>query len=118
MIYFACERAMTETEVLNKLFSAMRGAGPKPEELVAYARERHGYGLDEHYGVTCASDVDDYERETEGVDIPDGFIRIDYWDNGPETLQIPEARYVEALQEHLTSTGAMSLVAQLKDIHL
>ncbi|GEM_PF-5589989 len=91
----------------------MSSGSPKPEKLVEYARDRHGYGIDDYYGVTYASDIDNYMREQEGIDITEGFVDIDYWDGSPEALRVSETRYLEALKEHLIKEGFEALASQL-----
>ena len=77
---------------------------PSLDDLIRFAISRHGYGnTDGGFGVTYASDLDDYDREVDGIHIPEGYVEVyGYW--GPPDgyeVQIPEWLYRNLLAGHL-----------------
>ena len=103
---------MTAAEIFSQLFS---NRWPSPEELVKFAKTRHGYcGDDGYYGVTYPSDLDEYQKQVEGAFIPDGYIEVMYWDGDFKDIQVMEGEYLKALREHLLSLDRQSLLRELE----
>lgn len=104
---------MSKTEIYKKLFS---NNWPSDDELVDYAIERHGYGGDDgFYGVTYSEDLDEYDREVEGENIPEDFVEIYFYafEQSAEEIQVPEAEYVEELKNYLRGKGQLGLALKL-----
>jgi hypothetical protein len=87
-----------------------------PEELVAFAQERHGYcDTDGFFGITYPGDLDDYDRHVLGVNIPEGFVEAIAWygeRHGPSHL-LEEATYLEILRQYLLLRGKAEAARQL-----
>lgn len=79
---------------------------PSDEELVGYARKRHGFGGDDgYYGLTYPWDLDDYQIEVDGAFIEKGHVEIRYWNGDFATLQVPEIEYLNELLTYLKMKG-------------
>jgi len=104
---------MTEFEIFKQLFSH---SWPDKEGLVKYALDRHGFGGDDgYYGVTYPVDIDEYQREVEGVFIPEDYVEINYWDGQHQEVQIKEHDYLSALKSHLLRSGFDQLAEKLEN---
>jgi len=90
-------------EIYHELFSQ---PFPSKEQLAEFALKGHGYCMDNGYfGVTYPNDLDEYEREIEGQFIPQGMIRINYWDGSDKEVMVVEKDYLIALKNHLLRNG-------------
>ena len=83
-------------------------AGAVFPELSQFALARHGFGnSDGGFGITYPSDLDDYDREVEGVAIPVGFVQVyGFW--GPPDgyeFNIREFYYLAELIRILRNQG-------------
>ncbi|EIT7141923.1 hypothetical protein L2761_004667 [Vibrio parahaemolyticus] len=94
-------------KIYNELFSQYF---PSDEQLVEFALKRHGYCMDDgYYGVTYPDDLDEYDREVEGQCIPEGMVRINYWDGSEKELIVSERDYLTALKGYLILNGNKDL---------
>lgn len=77
-------------------------------ELPDFAAKRHGFGnSDGGFGVTYPGDLDEYDRVTDSVQIPNGFVHVyGFWGlpNGYQLL-VPESVYLTILSEMLANEG-------------
>lgn len=77
-------------------------------ELAEFAALRHGFGnSDGGFGVTYPGDLDEYDREVDGVSIPEGFVQVyGFWGppNGYEVL-VTELVYLTELAAVLSAKG-------------
>jgi len=65
-----------------------------PRDLAQLAEARFGYmNTDVGAGVTYASDLDDYDRDVDGIFIPDGCVRAST-DWGGQEADVPERLYL------------------------
>lgn len=102
---------MTESEIFSQVFD---NRWPSPNELVEYAKKRHGYmGDDGYYGVTYPGDLDEYQKEVEGEYIPEGFVEVSFWDGSFNDIQLSEEKYLAALEAHLINCGHPELAQEL-----
>ncbi|QNA88419.1 hypothetical protein G4G28_07765 [Massilia sp. Dwa41.01b] len=103
---------------MQSIFPQIFGYGwPSDEQLVEFARSGHGYmGNDGYYGVTYASDLDEYERVVERRSIGDNHVEITYWDGEPRSIQVAEAVYLEALAAYLESRGKKEAASALEGL--
>ncbi len=93
--------------IYNELFSQ---SFPSDEQLVEFALKRHGYCMDNsYYGVTYPDDLDEYEREVEGQCIPEGMLRVNYWDGLEKERIVSEQDYLSALRGYLIQKGNKDL---------
>jgi hypothetical protein len=82
-------------------------------ELAALAEQRIGYcNSDVNVGMTYPDDLDDYDRNVDGIDIPEGWvavrINVGLWRNVPERL------YLEVLVEELEAAGMPADAARVR----
>lgn len=84
------------------------GALNKPTDLADFAKKRHGFGdSNGGFGVVYPGDLDEYQREIEGLSIPEGMVEIyGYWGlpNGYEKF-VREADYLSVLACVLREQG-------------
>jgi hypothetical protein len=78
------------------------------KQLTAFAEARHGYGdSDAGCGVNYPGDFDDFDREQERIDIPDGTVAVyQHWggSDGAEYL-LSEEQYLHLLASVLWADG-------------
>jgi attachment invasion locus protein len=76
--------------------------------LAEFAARRHEYGnTDGGFGVTYPGDLDEYDREVDGIHVPEGFVQVyGFWGppDGYEVL-VPELAYLDTLADVLSATG-------------
>ncbi len=77
-------------------------------DLAKFAALGHGFGDDNGgFGLTYSSDLDEYGRVVDGIQIPDGFVQVyGFW--GPPNkyeFLIKERFYLEVLIDVLTENG-------------
>lgn len=90
---------MNISELLSCIFQQ---SFPSDQQLIAFARARHGFGGDDGvYGVTYASDLDEFDI-SQGCSIPTGWVEIYYQDI---EVTIPEADYLDYLSAYLRQKG-------------
>jgi hypothetical protein len=82
-------------------------------ELAAFAEHRIGYQNTDHMvGIHYPDDLDDYDREVAGIDIPKGWVAVviglGEWRNVPERL------YLEILVEELEAKGMPADAARVR----
>ncbi len=98
-------------EIINGVFSHK---WPSDEELVEYANAGHGFGGDDgQYGVTYSTDLDEYEKAVEKVDIPSGYLEVYYLD---VEIKLTEIEYLSYLKKHLIKSGNQKLVNMLQNV--
>ena len=102
---------MTESEIFSQVFD---NRWPSPNELVEYAKKRHGYmGDDGYYGVTYPGDLDEYQRDVEGEYIQEGFVEVSFWDGSFNSIKLSEEKYLAALKAYLINCGHPELAQDL-----
>ncbi len=77
-------------------------------DLAEFAAQRHGYGDDNGgFGVTYPGDLDEYDREVDGIHIPEGFVQVYGFWGPPDGYQImvTELEYLETLAGALSAVG-------------
>ena len=88
------------TTNLKDIESTIRRSPSLMRELGGHALARHGWGdSDGGFGVTYPSDLDEWDRVVEKVEIPDGFVEL-YGLWGPPDgyrFVIRESSYLEHL---------------------
>jgi hypothetical protein len=91
---------------------------PRPEELVTFAIERHGFGdSNGGFGVTYPNDLDEFDRAN-GDFIPEGAVEIyGYWGkpDGWEH-QVLESEYLGCLVAYLQARGLVREAAEVQRI--
>jgi hypothetical protein len=83
-------------------------AWPRPSDLASFAAARHGFGdTDGGFGVTYPGDLDEYDRASGGVTIPNGFVEVyGHWGpSGGYSLLIRESMYLDVLAGFLAAEG-------------
>lgn len=81
---------------------------PDKRSLVRMALARHGYGdSNGGFGITYSGDLDDHDRTTQGLDIPEGFVMAYGFWGPPEGYHVlvPEWLYRDVLAEVLECLG-------------
>jgi hypothetical protein len=92
------------TEVLQQLFER---PWPSPEKLLEFALARHGFACqDGIYGLTYPEDLHELQR-AEGESIPEGYLELGYWNDGPRFQLISEQHYLQTLQRFLYSKSCI-----------
>ena len=86
-------------------------------ELAEFAVLRHGFGdSDGGFGVTYPGDIDEYDREVDGVRIAEGFVQVyEFW--GPPDgyeLLVTELVYLTELAAVLSAKGHEPEAAQVR----
>lgn len=74
------------------------------EELVQFALDRRGFGdTNGGFGILYPSDLDEYEKKTEGLNVPEGFVLAYGFGGSPDgyELLVPEWLYRDVLAEVL-----------------
>ncbi len=88
------------------------------ELLVQCILGRYGFGdSDGGFGVTYSTDLDEYDREVEGVSIPQGWVEAYcFWGSpdGYET-QIPEHEFVDIVHQALVADNRLDLAAAVSN---
>jgi len=85
--------------------------------LAVFAARRHGFmNTDGGFGVTYPGDLDEYDRQVDGVSIPEGFVRVcGFW--GPPSgyeLLVPEQTYLTTLADVLAAAGHVAEAEQVR----
>jgi len=90
-------------------------------EFVEFALARHGWGdSDGGFGVTYPADLDEYDKEVEGMVIPAGHVEIyGFWgpEHGGYEITVKEADYIEELLLILEHEGHTDNIDALKSLH-
>jgi hypothetical protein len=77
--------------------------------LARFAVARHGFGdSDGGFGITYPSDLDEHDREVEGVKIPEGHVlAYGFWGDATSGYEVvvPESLYRNVLAEVLDCMG-------------
>jgi hypothetical protein len=95
-----------DEELIIERLKEVISAWSTPSQLANYAIRRQGYGnSDGGFGVIYPEDLDEYDREVEGANIPYGHIEIyGYWHCGGSNMYeclAPEKLYLEVLNAYL-----------------
>jgi hypothetical protein len=92
---------------------------PWLHELAEYAVNRHGFGdSDGGNGLTYPGDLDEYDREVAGINIPEGFIQV-YGRWGPPhgyELLVLETDYLTILGQMLADKGYSAECRQVRSL--
>ena len=74
-------------------------------ELAEYAEARQGYmNTDGGCGIHYPEDLDDHDREIDGIVIPPGHVQVvGGW--RADEINVPESLYLEVLAEELDAAG-------------
>ena len=98
---------MDSIDTRTAILSSIR-AWTKRGQLASFALARHGFGdTNGGFGVTYPGDLDEYDRQVDGCDIPAGFVEV-YGHWGPPrgySLVVPEVLYLQILSEVLQAEG-------------
>src|SRR6185437_8487959 len=90
---------------------------PDKSSLARFAIERHGFGdSNGGFGITYPGDLDEYDREANDRQIPDGFVlAYGFWGqpDGYEVL-VPEWLYRDVLAEVLECLGLSREAASVR----
>lgn len=88
-------------------------------DLAVFAARRHGFmNTDGGFGVTYPGDLDEYDREVDGVSIPEGFVQVcGFWGppDGYEVL-VAESVYLDTLAAVLSEAGHAAESAQVRSL--
>ena len=89
-------------------------------QLVQFAEQRHGWGdSNGGFGVTYPGDLDEYDKEVEKINIPDGYIEIyGFWGakEGGYELVVKEYDYLDKLLQVLIDLKQFSLAERIKKL--
>ena len=93
-------------------------------QLGGYALSRHGWGdSDGGFGVNYPTDLDEYDRQVDGVEIPSGYVLVyGFWGppDGYEFL-ITEAEYISdlllVLPSHFLGSNETALRSLLESLN-
>lgn len=103
---------MNADEIVGQILDS---GWPTEAGIVEFAVQRRGYmGDDGYYGVTYASDLDDYDRSVEGRFIEPDHIELTYWDGEAKSITVPELAYLRAILDHLKSHEDSDLVEKVQ----
>lgn len=99
--------SLESPETTTRLLEVI-GAWSKITELASFALKAHGFGdSNGGFGVTYPGDLDQYEREVQGENIPNGMVQIyGYW--GPPSgyeMLVSEFLYLTTLARALREQG-------------
>jgi hypothetical protein len=88
-------------------------------KLAEFAALRHGFGdSDSGFGITYPGDLDEYDREVDGVRIPEGSVQVyGFWGppDGYEVL-VAELVYLTELAVVLSAKGHEPEAAQVRKL--
>ena len=103
----------------DKIATTIRRSPSLMRDLSQFALARHGWGdTDGGFGVTYSTDLDEYDRDVDNLNIPNGCVHIyGFWGHpdGYEVL-ISEGDYVDHLVRVLTADGVECDVAALESL--
>lgn len=88
-------------------------------DLPQYAKELHGYGdSNSGFGITYPSDLDEYQREVEGISIPEGMVQAYGCWGPPEGYEflVAETEYLRVLAEVLFEKGLVDEAVSVKEL--
>ena len=88
-------------------------------KLSGYALARHGWGdSDGGFGVTYSTDLDEYDRHVDGIEIPNGHVLLYGFGGPPDGYEfvISEAEYIASLLRILSQDIVGSDAAVLKSL--
>jgi hypothetical protein len=81
---------------------------------VKEAERAGGFMSDGGYsGVLYPASLDEYDKQVLGLNIPEGFVELHYWDGDFRSIQLPEGEYLAELRKHLDAFGDSDLVRTL-----
>ena len=88
--------------------------------LARFAADRHGFGdSDGGFGITYPSDLDEHDRQVEGIEIPEGHVlAYGFWGNstGGYEVLVPERLYHHVLAEVLECVGLSREAAAVRSL--
>jgi hypothetical protein len=89
-------------------------------ELARFAQLRHGYeNSDGGFGVTYPDDLDEFQRQVEGVQIPYGSLLVYGFANAPPygyELLLREHYYLTVLADILSEAGHANEAATVRSL--
>jgi len=93
-------------------------AWSNPAEVAAFALKRRGFGdSNGGFGVVYPHSLDEYQREVEGMFIPDGHVELyGFWGpaHGGYEFPVAEKLYLAILADYLQSLGRVDEADSLR----
>ena len=93
-------------------------AWSNPAEVAAFALKRRGFGdSNGGFGVVYPHGLDEYQREVEGMFIPDGHVELyGFWGpaHGGYEFLVAEKLYLAILADYLQSLGRVDEADSLR----
>jgi hypothetical protein len=84
---------------------------------VKEAERAGGFMSDGGYsGILYPASLDEYDKQVLGLNIPEGFVELHYWDGDFRSIQMSEGEYLAELRKHLVAFGDGDLVLKLDSI--
>ncbi len=86
------------------------------EEIVSFAEEGHGFGIDGGYfDITYPADLDEYDIYVDGCEeIPEGMVELTFWYDGYREFRIPLIKYLSYVREYLLMASQIELAERVE----